>query len=132
MLKDSNTMPTVLPGAAFFLNLPFPPARKMIEEGLPIAIASDYNPGSSPSGNMQMMLSLACIKMKMTPEEVFNAATINTAYALELIHSHGSITRGKVANVFMTNPVPSLAYLPYHFGNNFVELVILNGKRIAL
>ncbi len=131
LLKDCNTMPTALPGAAFFLNLPFPPARKMIDEGLPIAIASDYNPGSSPSGNMQMMLSLACIKMKMTPEEVFNASTINTAYALELLHSHGSITRGKRANVFITKPVPSVAYLPYHFGNNFVDQVILNGKLIA-
>ncbi len=130
LLKHSKTMPTVLPGAAFFLNLPFPPARKMIDEGLPITIASDYNPGSSPSGNMQMMLSLACIKMKMTPEEVFNAATINAAYALELIHSHGSITRGKVANAFITKPVPSVAYLPYHFGNNFVDQVILNGKRV--
>ena len=130
LLKNSSTMPTALPGAAFFLNLPFPPARKMIDEGLPLAIASDYNPGSSPSGNMQMMLSFACIKMKMTPEEVFNAATINTAYALELSHSHGSIIRGKTANVFITKPVPSIAYLPYHFGNNFVDQVILNGKLI--
>lgn len=130
LLKNSRTMPTALPGAAFFLNLPFPPARKMIDEGLPLAIASDYNPGSSPSGNMQMMLSLACIKMKMTPEEVFNAATINTACALELSHSHGSITRGKIANIFITKPVSSLAYLPYHFGNNFVDRVILNGKMI--
>ena len=103
----------------------------MIEEGLPIAIASDYNPGSSPSGNMQMMLSLACIKMQMTPAEVFNAATVNTAYALELARTHGSITRGKVANVFITKPVSSLPYLPYHFGNNFVDEIILKGKRIT-
>jgi len=129
-LKNSRTMPTALPGAAFFLGLPFPPARAMIDGGLPLAIASDYNPGSSPSGNMQTMISLACIKMKMTPEEVFNAVTINTAYALELLSSHGSITQGKAANIFITKPVPSLAYLPYHFGNNFVDRVILNGKLI--
>ena len=130
LLKSSRTMPTALPGAAFFLNLPFPPARAMIDRGLPLAIASDYNPGSSPSGNMQTMISLACIKMKMTPEEVFNASTINTAYALELLATHGSITRGKIANIFITKPVPSLAYLPYHFGNNFVDQVILNGNLI--
>ncbi len=130
ILKNTKTMPTVLPGAAFFLNLPFPPSRKMIDEGLPIAIASDYNPGSSPTGNMQLMISMACIKMKMTPEEVFNAATVNTAYAIDLAQTHGSITRGKVANVFVTKPAPSIAYLPYHFGNNFIERVILNGKII--
>jgi imidazolonepropionase len=130
LLMHSPTMPTALPGAAFFLNLPFPPARTMIDAGLPLAIASDYNPGSSPSGNMQTILSLACIKMKMTPEEAFNAATMNTAYALELLSTHGTITRGKVANVFITKPSPSLAYLPYHFGNNFVDQVILNGKLI--
>ena len=123
-------MPTALPGAAFFLNLPMPPARKMIDEGLPLAIASDYNPGSSPSGNMQTMISLACIKMKMTPEEVFNAATVNTAFALGLSKSHGSITTGKVANVFITKPSPTIAYLPYHFGNNFVDRIILNGQLI--
>ncbi len=131
LLKGSRTIPTALPVAAFFLNLPFPPARKMIDEGLPLALASDYNPGSAPSGNMQTVLSLACIKMKMTPEEVFNAATINTAYALELSHSHGSITKGKIANVFITRPTSSLAYLPYHFGNNYVDQVILNGKLIG-
>lgn len=130
ILKSSSTMPTALPGAAFFLNLSFPPARKMIEAGLPLAIASDYNPGSSPSGNLQTMISLACIKMKMTPEEVFNAVTINTAFALELIQSMGSITRGKKANVFITKPAPSVAYLPYHFGNNFVDRIILNGELI--
>ncbi|SRR5258706_239955 len=130
LLRKSRTMPTALPCAAFFLNLPMPPARKMIDEGLPLAIASDYNPGSSPSGNMQTMLSLACIKMKMTPEEVFNSATVNTAFALELSQTHGTITRGKVANVFITKPAPSIAYLPYHFGNNFVDRVILNGQLI--
>jgi imidazolonepropionase len=128
LLMKSRTMPTALPCAAFFLNLPMPPARKMIDDGLPLAIASDYNPGSSPSGNMQTMISLGCIKMKMTPEEVFNASTINTAYTLEISQTHGTITRGKVANVFITKPSPSIAYLPYHFGNNFVDRVILNGK----
>ncbi len=128
LLKNTNVMPTALPGAAFFLNLPFPPARKMIEAGLPIAIASDYNPGSAPSGNMPLMVSLACIKMRMTPEEAFNAATINTAYALELLPSHGSITKRKKANVFITKQIPSIAFIPYSFGSNCVETVILNGK----
>jgi imidazolonepropionase len=130
ILKKSHTMPTALPCAAFFLNLPMPPARKMIDADLPLAIASDYNPGSSPSGNMQTMLSLACIKMKMTPEEVFNATTINTAFALELSKTHGTITKGKVANIYITKPSPSIAYLPYHFGNNFVDRIILNGQFI--
>jgi imidazolonepropionase len=129
-LKGTSTMPTALPGAAFFLNLPFPPARKIIEAELPLALASDYNPGSAPSGNMPLMISLACIKMKMTPQEAINAATINTAYALELLNSHGSITKGKVANVFISHPIPSIAYLPYHFGNHPVDKVILNGKVI--
>lgn len=128
-LQGSNVMPTALPGAAFFLNLPFPPARQMIGAGLPLAIASDYNPGSAPSGNMPLMLSLACIKMKMTPEEAINAATINTAHAIELSETHGSITVGKVANVFITHPIPSLAFIPYAFGSNLVDTVILNGIR---
>lgn len=127
-LKDSTVMPTALPGATFFLGLPFPPARKIMEAGLPLAIASDYNPGSAPSGNMQLMISLACIKMKMTPEEAFNAATINTAVALELERTHGSITKGKVGNVFITKPIPAIAYLPYAFGDNCVETVILKGE----
>lgn len=131
LLKNSDTMPTALPGAAFFLNLPFPPARKMIAAGLPLAIASDYNPGSAPSGNMNLMISLACVKMKMTPEEAINAATINTAYALELLDTHGSITKGKVANLFITKPMPSIAFLPYSFGANLIEQVILNGKIIS-
>jgi imidazolonepropionase len=129
LLKDTTVMPTALPGAAFFLNLPFTPARKIIEAGLPIAIASDYNPGSSPSGNMSLMLSLACIKMKMTPEEAFNASTINTAYALEILSSHGSITKGKAANIFITKKIPSIAFIPYSFGINCIETVILNGNR---
>ncbi len=129
-LTNGNTIPTALPGAAFFLNLTFPPAREIIRAGLPLAIASDYNPGSAPSGNMSLMVALACIKMRMTPEEAFNAATINTAAALEILEGYGSITRGKVANVFITKKIPSLSYLPYSFGSQLVEQVILNGKII--
>ncbi len=132
LLKNSTTMPTVLPGAAFFLNLPFPPARKMIESGLPIAIASDFNPGSAPSGNIPLMISLACIKMKMTPEECFNATTINTSYTLELLKTHGSISKGKIANVYITEKIPSIAFIPYSFGKNCIETVILNGEVIDL
>jgi imidazolonepropionase len=128
LLKNSDVMPTALPGAAFFLNLPFPPARKILEAGLPLAIASDYNPGSAPSGNMSQMLSLACVRMKLTPEEAINAATLNTAYALELSETHGSIAVGKVANVFITKPMPSYAFLPYSFGSQQVDKVILRGK----
>lgn len=130
LLKNSSVIPTALPGAAFFLGLSFPPARKMIEGGLPVAIASDFNPGSSPSGNMPLMIALSCIKMKLTPEEAINAATINTAAAIELEKTHGSITKGKVANVFITKPMPSFAFLPYAFGSNVIEQVILKGKVI--
>lgn len=130
-LKSSSVMPTALPGAAFFLGLPFPPARKIIGAGLPLAIASDYNPGSAPGGNMPLMLSLACIKMKMTPEEAINAATINTAVALELEQTHGSITKGKTANVFITKPMSSVAFMPYSFSGNCVEAIVLNGRVIA-
>lgn len=126
-LRNSNTMPTALPGAAFFLGLPFPPARTMLEAGLPLAIASDYNPGSAPSGNMPFMLSLACMKMRLTPAEAINAATVNSAWALEILHAHGSITEGKIANVFITKPMPSVAYLPYAFAGSLIETVILNG-----
>jgi imidazolonepropionase len=129
-LKNSKVMPTVLPGAAFFLGLPFPPARAMIEAGLPIAIASDYNPGSAPSGSLPLMISLACIKMKMSPEEAFNATTVNTAAALELQLSHGSITKGKIANLFITKPIPSIAYMPYAFGTSCIETVILKGEKV--
>lgn len=129
-LRGTKTMPTALPGAAFFLNLPFPPARKMIQAGLPLAIATDFNPGSAPSGNMPLMLSLACIRMKITPEEALNASTINTAYALNLLDKYGSITRGKVASFFITKPLPSLAFLPYSFGSSLIEQVILRGSRI--
>jgi imidazolonepropionase len=128
LLKDSNVMPTALPGAAFFLDLPFTPARKLIDAGCPLAIASDYNPGSAPSGNMPLILALACIRMRLLPEEAVNAATINTACALQLGDSHGSITRGKVANVFISKPMPSVAYLPYAFGSDLIDTVILNGK----
>lgn len=129
-LKGSLTMPTILPGAAFFLSLPLPPARKMIDAGLPVAVASDYNPGSSPSGNMNFMLSLCCVQYKMTPEEAINAATINSAYAMDLSKTHGSICVGKKANVFITKEIPSYGFIPYSFGSNLVETVILNGKVI--
>lgn len=130
LLKNSKTMPTALPCAAFFLGLPFPPARQMLAAGLPLAIASDYNPGSSPSGNMLLMMALACIKMKVTPEEALNACTINTSWALELSETHGSITHGKLANLIITKPIPSLAYIPYSFGQGCIETVLLKGKPI--
>jgi imidazolonepropionase len=133
LLKNSNVMPTALPGAAFFLNLPMPPARKMLDAGLPLCIASDFNPGSSPSGNMPLMISLACIRMKITPEEAINAATINAAFALEMSDELGSISIGKKANFFITKQIPSVAYLPYAFGSgsSLIEDVFLNGVRIS-
>lgn len=127
-LLNSETMPTILPGAAFFLSLPFPPARKMIDAGLPVAVASDYNPGSSPSGNMNLMISLCCIQYKMTPEEAINATTINSAYAMDLSKTHGSIAVGKQANVFITKEIPNYSFIPYSFGSNLIETVIINGK----
>lgn len=127
-LKDSGTMPTLLPGAAFFLGMVYAPARRMIDSGLPVAMASDYNPGSSPSGNMQLILSMGCIKYRMLPAEAFNAVTINGAYAMGVSDRLGSIARGKVANLFITRPVPSLEFIPYAYGSNKVETVILNGK----
>ncbi len=120
-------MPTLLPGSAFFLGLPDPPARKMIDAGLPVALASDYNPGSSPSGNMKLVMSLGCIKLKMLPEEVINAVTINSAYAMGISETHGSIAKGKVANVFITKEMPSYDFMPYAFGSNLIETVILKG-----
>lgn len=129
-LQNTDVMPTLLPGAAFFLNSTFPPARQMIEAGLPVAIATDYNPGSAPCGKMPFMLSLACIKMKMTPEEAINAGTINSAYAMDLLESYGTITKGKVANVFITSEIPSYAYMPYAFGANMIDATILNGEII--
>lgn len=127
-LKGAGTMATILPGAAFFLNLPFPPARKMIDAGLPLAIASDFNPGSCPSGNVNFLLSLCCVQYKMTPEEAINAATINSAYAMDLSKTHGSIAIGKQANIFITKEIPSYSFIPYSFGSNLIETVIINGK----
>jgi imidazolonepropionase len=129
-LMNSETMPTLLPGAAFFLGMVDPPVRKMIDAGLPVALASDYNPGSSPSGNMKFIMSLGCIKLKMLPEEVINAVTINTAYAMGISETHGSIARGKVANVFITKEIPSYEYMPYAFGSDLTDTIILKGKVI--
>ena len=130
-LKDTVTMPTILPSTAFFLGLEYAPARKMIDAGLPIALATDYNPGSTPSGRMSFVLSLACLKMKMTPEETINAATLNSAYAMELSDEVGSITKGKLANIFISKPIPSIAFLPYAFGSDLVETVILRGETLG-
>jgi imidazolonepropionase len=130
-LKSSDVMPTALPGAAFFLGLPYPPARRMISEGLPLAIASDFNPGSCPTGNMPLMLSLACIAMKLTPAEAFNASTLNTALTLGLEREMGSITRGKLANLIITRPAPSVTHLPYAFGSPMADTVILKGSIVT-
>lgn len=129
-LLDSDTMPTLLPGSAMFLGLPVPPARKMIDAGLPVALASDYNPGSSPSGNMKLIMSLGCINLKMMPEEVFNAVTINSAYAMGISETHGSIAKGKVANMFITKEMPSFNYFPYAYGSNLIDTIILKGQHI--
>jgi imidazolonepropionase len=129
-LNGSGTIPTLLPCSAFFLGLPDAPARKMIDAGLPLALASDYNPGSSPSGNMKLVMSMGCIKLKMLPEEALNAVTINSAYAMGLSETHGSIARGKAANVFITKEMLSYEFLPYAFGSNLIETVILRGKLI--
>ena len=127
-LKDTETMPTILPGCAFFLNLPLSPARKMIEAGLPVAMASDFNPGTSPSGNMQLILSMACIRYRLTPEEALNATTLNTAYAMGVSDEVGSITKGKLANLIITQPMTQLEFMPYYYGANKVAKMILNGK----
>ena len=129
-LKGSDTMPTVLPGCAFFLNLPLSPARDMINAGLPVAMASDFNPGTSPSGNMQFVLSCACIRYKLTPEEALNATTLNTAYAMDVSRELGSITKGKIANVMITKPMTQLEFMPYYYGANKVQTMILKGKVI--
>ncbi|MBS1753292.1 MAG: imidazolonepropionase [Ferruginibacter sp.] len=126
-LSRSGTIGTLLPTAAFFLRMPFQPARQLIDAGCAIALASDYNPGSSPSGNMNFVVALSCIQMKMLPQEAINAATINGAYAMEMENMLGSITIGKKANLIFTKPVPSLAYLPYSFGENLVDKVMING-----
>lgn len=129
-LKSSNTMPVILPGAQFFLSLQKPAVRQMIDAGLPVAISSDFNPGSCPSGNMNQMISLACILYKMTPEEAIIASTTNSAYAMGLSKSHGSIAVGKKANMFVTKEIPSYNFIPYSFGSVLIDTIVLNGKKI--
>lgn len=129
-LLNSSTMPTLLPSTAFFLRLHYPPARDMISAGLPVALASDYNPGSSPSGRMSFVLSLACVYLRMTPEEAINAANINSAYAMGLSKTHGSITKGKIASFFITQAISSVAFLPYAFGSDVIQHVFIGGKQI--
>ncbi len=127
-LAESGTIGTLLPTAAFFLRMPFQPARQLIDAGCAIALASDYNPGSSPSGNMNLVVAMSCIQMKMLPEEAINAATINGAYAMELQDELGSITVGKKANLILTKSIPSLAYLPYSFGSSLIDKVMISGE----
>lgn len=127
-LKNSKTMPTLLPGTAFYLGMEYPPARKMIDSGLPIALASDYNPGSCPSGNMSFIASLACIKMKLLPNEAINALTVNGAHAMELHESAGSLAPGTPANLIITNEIPSLEFMPYSFGSRLINKVLLKGE----
>ena len=127
-LKNTATMPVALPSCSYFLTIPYTPAREMIAAGLPLALATDYNPGSTPSGNMNFVVATACIKMKMTPEEAINAATINGAYAMGISETHGSITIGKKANLIITKPVPSYYQLPYAFGSNLIETVLIEGE----
>ena len=130
VLKNTRTMPVALPSCSYFLGIPYTPARKIIDEGLPLALATDYNPGSTPSGNMNFVVSTACIKMKMTPEEAINAATINGAYAIGLETKVGSISKGKLANLILTKPINSYGFIPYSFGNNQIESVFVKGKKI--
>ena len=130
LLRDSDVMPTCLPGTSFFLNMPFAPARKMIDNGLGVAIASDYNPGSTPSGDMKFAVSLACIKMRLLPAEALNATTLNSAYAMGLSRDYGSIAVGKVANFFITDPIPSIDYIPYAYTQPIIRQVILGGELI--
>ncbi len=129
-LQGSKTMPVALPSCSYFLSIPYTPGRQLIDAGLPLALATDYNPGSTPSGNMNFVVATACIKMKLTPEEAINAATINGAYAMGLSDTHGSITKGKKANFIITKPIPSYGYLPYAFGSNLIDSVYLNGKKV--
>lgn len=129
-LKDTETMPVALPSCSYFLSIPYTPAREMIKAGLPLALATDFNPGSTPSGNMNFVVATACIKMKMTPEEAINAATINGAYAMGLSETHGSITKGKKANLILTKPISSYYQIPYAFGSNLIESVFIEGKII--
>ncbi|MEP6930721.1 MAG: imidazolonepropionase [Flavobacterium sp.] len=130
-LKDTQTMPVALPSCSYFLSIPYTPAREMIKAGLPLALATDFNPGSTPSGNMNFVVATACIKMKMTPEEAINAATINGAYAMGLSETHGSITKGKKANLILTKPISSYYQIPYAFGSNLIESIFLEGKILA-
>ena len=130
-LKNTETMPVALPSCSYFLSIPYTPAREMIAAGLPVALATDYNPGSTPSGNMNFVVAAACIKMKMTPEEAINAATINGAYAMGISNSHGSITIGKRANLIITKPIPSYYQLPYAFGSNLIDSVFIEGKIVT-
>jgi len=127
-LKDTETMPVALPSCSYFLSIPYTPAREMIKAGLPLALATDFNPGSTPSGNMNFVVATACIKMKMTPEEAINAATINGAYAMGISETHGSITKGKKANLILTKPISSYYQIPYAFGSNLIESVFLEGE----
>ncbi|WP_288576183.1 imidazolonepropionase [uncultured Prevotella sp.] len=128
ILRDTVTMPTVLPGTSFFLNLPYGKARQMVDAGLPVAVASDYNPGSTPSGDMKFVVSLACIKLRLLPEEAINAATLNGACAMGESLQYGSIAKGKVANFFITRPIPSVSFVPYAYTTPIVERVFLGGK----
>lgn len=130
LLSHSETMPTLLPGTSFFLGIGYAPARKMIDAGLPVALASDFNPGSSPSGNMKFILSLACTRLKMLPAEAINAATLNAAYAMGIEDMAGTITPGKLANFFITRPIPSVDFIPYAFGSDIIREVFINGERI--
>ncbi len=128
-LKTSHTIPVALPSCSYFLGIPYTPGRKLIDAGLPLALASDYNPGSTPSGNMNFVVSTACIKMKLTPEEAINAATINGAYAMGISNVCGSISKGKKANVIITKALPNFYHIPYAFGNNAIDTVIINGQK---
>lgn len=130
-LKNTETMPVALPSCSYFLSIPYTPAREMIAAGLPLALATDYNPGSTPSGNMNFVVATACIKMKMTPEEAINAATINGAYAMGISKTHGSITIGKKANLIITKPIPSYYQIPYAFGSNLIDSVLIEGEIIS-
>lgn len=130
-LKNTETMPVALPSCSYFLSIPYTPAREIITAGLPLALATDYNPGSTPSGNMNFVVATACIKMKMTPQEAINAATINGAYAMGISETHGSITAGKKANLIITKPIPSYYQLPYAFGSNLIDNVIIEGEIIS-
>lgn len=131
-LQNSETMPVALPGCSFFLSIPYTPARQLLNAGLPLALATDFNPGSTPSGNMNLVVATACIKMRMTPEEALNAATLNAAYAMDVAATHGSITVGKNASLIITKEIPSYYQIPYAFGSNLIDQVIVNGELISM